>query len=168
MTLEELNRLSRTEAALALSRCCGSAQWARIMSLKRPYQDLDELLHAADSVWARVGEDDRKEAFACHPRIGDARGGEESTRSWAKGEQAGAAGASPQILKDLASANQEYEKKHGYLFIVCATGKTAEEMLAILRQRLLHSAADEIRVAAEEQRKITALRLKKLIDDTQP
>jgi 2-oxo-4-hydroxy-4-carboxy-5-ureidoimidazoline decarboxylase len=167
MTLDDLNLLARAQAALTLSRCCGSAQWAKTMALKRPYFDQDELLKAADSVWQRLSSDDWREAFSCHPKIGDLNALREqfaSTTSWAEGEQACAGNASEETLESLAKGNAEYEKKFGYIFIVCATGKTAEEMVTLLRQRLSNDSASELRIAAEEQRKITRLRLQKLLD----
>ena len=170
MTLDALNLLSRTEAALALSQCCGSSQWAKTMALKRPYLDVDDLLVAADAVWNRLSVDDWKEAFACHPKIGERKsdGGERSSpQTWADDEQAGTREAPEQALQALASANAEYERKFGYIFIVCATGKTAGEMAGILKQRMPNDPAQEILIAAEEQRKITNLRLKKLITPQQ-
>ena len=171
MTLDELNRLSRTGAALAFSRCCGSSQWAKTMALKRPYQDEEELMSAADSVWKRLSEDDWLEAFACHPRIGGKNARDEDPSpagTWARAEQAGALAASQQVLDALTACNAEYEKKFGYLFIVCATGKSGDEMVDLLRQRMRNGPREEIRVAAEEQRKITGLRLKQLIGSEQP
>jgi 2-oxo-4-hydroxy-4-carboxy-5-ureidoimidazoline decarboxylase len=167
MTLDDLNLLSRTEAAMKLSGCCGSSQWAKTMALKRPFFDQNELLSAADSVWKRLSPDDWKEAFSHHPRIGDAEALREKfgqTRTLAESEQAGVQGASQTILNSLASANTQYEKKFGYIFIVCATGKTAEEMLSLMEQRLTNNPMDEINIAAEEQRKITRLRLQKLLN----
>ena len=166
MTLDELNQFSRAEAAIAFSRCCGSSQWAKTMSLRRPFYDQEELFKVADSAWQRVSSDDWKEAFSHHPKIGDVNALREkfgSTRAWAEGEQSGASGASEKTIKALADGNVEYEKKFGYIFIVCATGKSAEEMLTLLTRRLQNSRADEIQIAAEEQRKITRLRLEKLL-----
>jgi 2-oxo-4-hydroxy-4-carboxy-5-ureidoimidazoline decarboxylase len=167
MTLDDLNLLPRTEAAIRFSHCCGSSQWAKTMALKRPYFDQDELLKAADSVWRRLTTDDWKEAFSHHPKIGDVEALRErfaSTPTWAEGEQANVRNTPEAILDSLARANIEYEKRFGYIFIVCATGKTADEMLSLLEHRLQNDPADEINVAAEEQRKITQLRLHKLLD----
>lgn len=169
MTLEELNHLSRTEAALVLSRCCGSAQWAKNMALKRPYFIEEELFNAADSTWQRLSPDDWKEAFSYHPKIGDIKSLREkfaSTHVWAEGEQSGANNASGETLKQLAASNNEYEEKFGFIFIVCATGKSADEMLTLLKKRLQNSPAEELHIAAEEQRKITRLRLEKLLGST--
>ncbi|MEK9137124.1 MAG: 2-oxo-4-hydroxy-4-carboxy-5-ureidoimidazoline decarboxylase [Bacteroidota bacterium] len=166
MTLDELNLLSRVEAAIVLSRCCGSAQWAKNMSLKRPFLSEEELFTTADSIWQRLPADDWKEAFSHHPKIGDINSLREtfsSTRTWAEGEQSGARSASEETLRRLAAGNTEYEKRFGYTFIVCATGKTADEMLALLTQRLRNTPVDEIHIAAEEQRKITRLRMEKLV-----
>ncbi len=169
MTLEELNHLSRTEAALVLSRCCGSAQWAKTMSLKRPFFEEGDMFKAAESVWKRLSPIDWKEAFAHHPKIGDIKSLREkfpSTKIWAEGEQSGANNASEEILQQLVTHNNEYEKRFGYIFIVCATGKSAEEMLVLLKQRLLNPPAEELAIAAEEQCKITKLRLEKLLGTT--
>lgn len=170
LTLDELNLLTRAEAAIVFSRCCGSSQWAKAMALRRPFYDENELFKFADTAWRRLSPDDWKEAFSHHPRIGDVHAVREkfaATASWAEREQAGTAAASEQTLKELADGNVEYERRFGYIFIVCATGKSADEMLGILKERLTHPPADEIHVAAEEQRKITRLRLEKLLGNVQ-
>jgi OHCU decarboxylase len=123
----------------------------------RPFQDLDALLAASDRVWWSLGRGDWLEAFAAHPRIG--KRGDRRSRE----EQAGALAAGADALAELAEANQIYESRFGHLFIVCATGKGAAELLGILRQRLANDPETELRVAAEEQRKITHLRLEKLL-----
>jgi len=166
MTLEKLNLLSRTQAAIALSECCGSSQWAKMMSMKKPFLVEEDLFKAADAIWQRLSPADWKEAFSHHPKIGNIKSLREkfaSTKAWAEGEQSGANGASDETLQQLASSNDEYENRFGYIFIVCATGKSAEEMLALLRQRLHNQPAEELCIAAEEQRKITRLRLNKLL-----
>lgn len=171
MTLEALNHLSRAEAALVLSRCCGSAQWTKQMSQKRPFGTRDELFRVAASVWERLSPHDWKEAFSCHPRIGDLHSPQlksAATNTWTHGEQAGTRYASGQTLHALAAGNAEYEKRFGYIFIVCATGKSADEMLSILNQRLRNDPADEIKIAAAEQGRIMQVRLNKLLDDKEP
>jgi 2-oxo-4-hydroxy-4-carboxy-5-ureidoimidazoline decarboxylase len=171
MTLDELNLLSRTEAAIALSRCCGSAQWAKTMALKRPFFELDELYKAADAVWKRLSKDDWVEAFSHHPKIGDTNTPQEkfaSTEPWTESEQGGVHGVPEKTLQDLASGNADYEKKFGYIFIVCPNGNQADEILVILKQRLTNDPAHELQIAAEEQRKITRLCLEKLFSAPQP
>lgn len=166
VTLEELNLLSRTEAAIVLSKCCGSAQWAKTMSMKRPFLAEEDMFKAADAIWQRLPPAEWKDAFSHHPKIGDIESLREKyagTKTWAEGEQSGVNTAGEEILKRLAARNDDYEKRFGYIFIVCATGKTAEEMLALLEQRFHNQPADELLIAAEEQRKITRLRLNKLL-----
>lgn len=137
------------------------------MARERPYSSLNEMSRTAEVVWKnQVDEADWREAFTHHPKIGDIDSLREkftSTKAWAESEQKGAAEASEEILKNLASGNRKYEDKFGYIFIVCATGKSAAEMLALLKERLENDPEDEIAIAAEEQRKITQIRLEKLL-----
>lgn len=166
MTLEELNALSAERAREELMRCCGCANWAAAVLKGRPFASKAALLSAADSAWAEATEKDWLEAFAHHPRIGgkDAlRAKFASTQAWATGEQAGAASASEAVLDALAEGNAAYEKKFGHIFIVCATGKSAAEMLDLLKSRMPNGADAEKRVAAAEQHKITKIRLEKLL-----
>jgi OHCU decarboxylase len=135
--------------------CGGSKRWARGMARARPFSDESALLAGADRTWLELSEDDWLEAFAAHPRIGARASGQ------AAAEQAGARGASPETLAALARANREYEERFGYIFIVCASGRSAEEMLDLCRRRLHNAPAEELKVAAEEQRKITRLRLER-------
>jgi 5-hydroxyisourate hydrolase / 2-oxo-4-hydroxy-4-carboxy-5-ureidoimidazoline decarboxylase len=133
------------------------------MESRRPYRDIAELLETADRVWWSLTPADWREAFAAHPRIGEKKQDQEDrSRRWSEEEQSGAAGAREAVLADLAEANRIYEERFGYIFIVCATGKSAEEMLALLRARLKNDPETEVRIAAEEQRKITRLRLEKM------
>ena len=145
-----------------LRACCGSERWVERMMHSRPFASRETALAAARDVWLSLDETDWREAFSRHPRIGDRdalqRRFPESHHLSAR-EQAGVDGAHEDVLGELASRNREYEARFGYIFIVCATGKSAGEMLVLLRERLTHSPADEIRVAAGEQAKITALRL---------
>jgi len=148
-----------------LIKCCGSTAWAEKLSKQSPFSSLEELKSASDRIWFSLSEDDWKEAFSHHPKIGDVENLEKkfaSTSVWAEGEQSGVKVADEKILHELKEKNDEYEKKFGYIFIVCATGKSASEMLSMLNTRLINNPAFEIRVAAEEQNKITHLRLEKL------
>jgi 2-oxo-4-hydroxy-4-carboxy-5-ureidoimidazoline decarboxylase len=136
------------------------------MLRRRPVADKTAALAAADAAWAETGEQDWLEAFAQHPRIGgkDAlRAKFAATKSWARGEQAGAAAADEATLDALAKGNADYEARFGFIFIVCATGKSAAEMLALLNARLPDERAPELKIAAAEQRKITKIRLEKLL-----
>lgn len=160
-----LNSLSEADGREALLRCCGSRRWADAMTARRPFADEDALFAAAEEVEKGLARADWLEAFAAHPRIGDAESLRKkfaATASWAANEQAGVASAPEAILQSLAVANRRYEEKFGHIFIVCATGKNAGEMLAILEQRLPNDPATELRVASAEQAKITRLRLEKL------
>ncbi len=168
MTLDELNRLTPQEAWTAFERCCGASAWVESMCSHRPFADRAALLAAAATAEARLEAADWREAFAHHPRIGDAAALRErfaSTAQWAADEQSGATAAEGATLEALAAANRAYEQRFGIVFIVCATGKTAAEMLALLRERMPNDSAAELAVAAGEQRKITRLRLDKLLAD---
>lgn len=166
MRLDELNRLDEAAATTALLRCCGSTQWARAMAAARPFASSDALMASADEVASSLQRPDWLEAFAAHPKVGSSRssGSHALETAWSTAEQAGVAGASADLLARLAEANREYEARFGYIFIVCATGKSADEMLRLLGQRLDNYPDTEWRVAAEEQRKITRLRLAKLVE----
>jgi OHCU decarboxylase len=150
------NALPSTEAAEMLLPCCGSRVWARQVAKGRPYKDLADLRERSDEIWRRLGREDWREAFAAHPRIG------EKATGWSEKEQVRARGADKQTVAELIEANRDYETRFDHIFIVCATGKSAAEMLALLRARLGNDPETELRIAAEEQRKITNLRLEKL------
>jgi 2-oxo-4-hydroxy-4-carboxy-5-ureidoimidazoline decarboxylase len=167
MTLHEFNTLEKHQLREELKKCCGSAAWVDRMTHFIPAEDLVELLEDAEEEWFKCSEEDWKEAFGHHPRIGDMESLRKkfaSTAEWASGEQSGVRSASQQIIEQLAAANKSYEEKFGYIFIICASGKSAEEMLAELETRLQNAPEVEIQVAAEEQNKITQLRLEKLIE----
>ena len=165
-TLAELNAWPASQAREELLRCCGCVRWAEGVLASRPFRDRDELLAVAETAWAATDEPDWLEAFSHHPRIGGKDALREkfaATKDWAKSEQAGASTASEAVLDALAKGNAEYEAKFGRLFIVCATGKSAAEMLDLLKSRLPNDAVTEMRLAAREQGKITKIRLEKLI-----
>ena len=161
-----LDRLSETEARAALIRCCGSTRWVAAMVLRRPFGSESALTRAALESWSVLDRDDYLEAFAAHPAIGadlaalEARFG--ATARWSSVEQSGVEAADPVTLRALAAGNRAYRERFGYTFIVCATGKSAREMLDALRKRLEHDAESELFAAAKEQEKITLLRLEKL------
>jgi 2-oxo-4-hydroxy-4-carboxy-5-ureidoimidazoline decarboxylase len=171
MRLADLNVLDDDQAARELQRCCGSSRWARMMAAGRPFSSVAAVERAADECWQRLDTADILEAFAAHPKIGDpGRAGAAGRAAaghpgrWAAHEQSGVRNAPDEVRKRLALGNRAYEARFGYIFIICATGKTADDMLASLEARLNHAPADELRIAAEEQRQITRLRLKKLLD----
>ncbi len=164
--LEELNRATVDNALSEFRRCCNSTAWASHMVSKRPFASATEVLRAGDDVWYSLREQDWLEAFSGHPKIGDAESLKEkfsSTSEWAKGEQSGVAGATNDVSRRLSEDNRRYEKKFGFIFIVCATGKSARDMLELLDQRLGNERGEELRIAAGEQGKITRLRLEKLL-----
>ena len=154
-----LNSLSLAAARAALDRCCGARHWVDAMLAARPFVSDAELLATAERVWWGLGRADWLEAFAAHPRIG----GGGAVTAWARREQAGADGAAEATLAALAQGNLTYEERFGHVFLISATGKTADEMLGALRGRLTNDPATELRVAADEQAKITRLRLDKLV-----
>ncbi len=165
LNLEPINSLHEPEAREAFLRCCGVRRWAEQMAARRPFANEVELFAAAAQIGRTLRREDWLEAFAAHPRIGDLdamRSKFAKTAAWSAGEQAGVADASETTLVALVEANRKYEARFSHLFIVCASGKTADEMLALLEQRLHNSAEEELRIAAGEQEKITRLRLQKL------
>jgi len=189
MTLETLNALDLTGAERELLRCCGAVRWARRMAGRRPFPDFPSLERDADTIWMGLDAADWLEAFAAHPKIGDGTAGRAAgdageaagartvdeagrvnaeakagrTSEWSSREQAGMQAADPVLRQRLATVNREYEDRFGFIFIVCATGKSAAELLAIAEQRLTRSPEEELLTAAEEQRKITRIRLAKLV-----
>jgi 2-oxo-4-hydroxy-4-carboxy-5-ureidoimidazoline decarboxylase len=164
--LERLNSLPREEALAELLRCCGAQRWASALVEARPFSSPGHLLEEAQRVWGDMGPADWREAIAHHPRIGDiARLRERfaATAAWSVQEQGGVRGASEEVLQGLAEGNRAYEERFGFTFIVCATGKSAEEMLALLRSRLANPAERELQVAAGEVARINRTRLEKLL-----
>jgi OHCU decarboxylase len=161
-----LNSLNAEEAAKEFRQCCGSRRWAEQVSNDRPYSTLDALITHADQIWWSLTPDDWLEAFRSHPKIGEKKASDKTSAQssqWSGQEQAGVSSASQDTVNSLASLNRAYEQKFGFIFIICATGKTSEEMLAALKERLQHDSDTELRLAAAEQAKITELRLKKLL-----
>lgn len=179
MTLDDLNTLPAADAEAALLRCCGSRAWAARMCASRPFPSREALDSAADRIWSSLGPDDWRDAFAAHPRIGQPASqstkvgaaipgpsevvGRRPESDWSATEQSGMSAATDRTREDLAAVNAVYEARFGYIFIVCATGRSADEMLALARQRLENAPDDEINIAAAEQAAITRLRLDKLL-----
>ena len=165
MTIEELNKLNKEKAFETLFKCCGCTTWAQELTDVRPFKNEVELLKVSDLIWKECGMVEGLEAFSHHPKIGDLKSLEKkfaSTKEWASGEQAGVDEATHLTLAELAKGNRVYETKFGFIFIVCATGKTADEMLALLKARLVNDPGKEFEIAMNEQNKITHIRLKKL------
>ena len=149
-------------ARTLLARCCGATRWVERMLVRRPFGNRDGMHAAAREEWWALTPDDWREAFTHHPKIGDRdalRTRFAAIRALSEQEQSGMVEASDAVLDRLAAGNREYEERFGYIFIVCATGKSAGEMLRLLEERLGNDAAVEIRIAAEEQSRITAIRL---------
>ena len=164
--LARINIASNADASAALSDCCGSREWVRRMLARRPFESPEELYNVAGQVWNGLRNEHWLEAFRHHPQIGSNNAEQKQSRTakaWSASEQSAAGGASTDAKEQLAAANRVYERKFGFIFIVCAAGKATEEILALLNQRLRNSSSVEIRVAAEEQRKITRVRLEKLL-----
>jgi OHCU decarboxylase len=167
--LRHLNELSQAEVERELLKCCGSSEWASRLAARRPFEGLDQLVEAADETWWNLPGEDWLEAFGSHPKIGEKNAAQpvpKDAQSWSEEEQSGVRHASRETISELTEANRAYEAKFGYIFIVCATGKSMEEMLALLRERLPHEPFAELRIAAGEQSKITRLRLKKLLKES--
>jgi 2-oxo-4-hydroxy-4-carboxy-5-ureidoimidazoline decarboxylase len=162
--LERWNQLPFTDAVGEVIPCCGSKSWAQLLAGRRPVASESSLLAASDDIWRSLDPSGWLEAFQAHPRIG-----ESSTRapvgpqsqSWSRQEQGQVTTADETVKTELAEANRAYEQRFGHIFIVCATGKSASEILAILRRRMQNDGNTELREAADEQRQITQLRLKK-------
>jgi OHCU decarboxylase len=163
-TLVRWNATPDLEAAEEIVPCCGSQHWAQEMVRLRPFGSIAELVEASDRVWRGLGVEDWDEAFRSHPRIGERKAPAAATKrsaSWSRREQDRVHAQDATVLGELARRNAEYEARFGRVFLVCATGKSAAEMLAILRRRLLNDEETELREAVEQQRQITLLRLRK-------
>lgn len=166
MNITKVNNLSETDLEKELEKCCGSKSWIKKMIEIFPVHDQQTLLANAEVMWYQCNEHDWKEAFDHHPKIGDMNSLQQkfaATSHWAEGEQSAVKQTSLSVLQALAEGNERYEQQFGYIFIVCATGKSAEEMLALMQGRLHNTPVQEIHIAMEEQNKITQLRLQKLL-----
>ncbi|MCP4443196.1 MAG: 2-oxo-4-hydroxy-4-carboxy-5-ureidoimidazoline decarboxylase [Aureispira sp.] len=166
MNLEKLNKLDTPELEAAFQKCCNAQKWYKGLALQAPYYSEEDLYKKSNKAWAGCVEKDFLEAFLAHPKIGDvstlAKKFKE-TKAWAGNEQSGMDTATMDVIERLAKGNTDYEEKFGFIFIVCATGKTAAEMLALLEARIGNDRAKELLIAAGEQHKITHIRLRKLV-----
>jgi 2-oxo-4-hydroxy-4-carboxy-5-ureidoimidazoline decarboxylase len=147
-------------------QCCTSEKWIEKMVTSRPFTNRSSLRETADHIWGNLTEKDYLQAFEGHPKIGDVgslKAKYANTKALASGEQSGANSATDEVIAELANSNSAYEEKYGFIFIVCATGKSATEMLALLQDRLNNDRQKELEIASEEQRKIFHLRLEKLL-----
>jgi len=161
------NVLSEPEAVQEILPCCGSLRWAHALTRLRPFADTAKLLAQSDKIWSQLDPSDWDEAFASHPRIGEKKAPPSATAksaAWSIEEQSGVTRAAADVQDRLRRGNEEYERRFGRIYIVCATGKSAEEMLAILERRLENNHAAELLEAAEQQRQITQLRLRRWLN----
>ena len=166
VSVAALDAMPVAQARELLASCCGSSQWVTAMLTRRPFGRRDALLSAADDVWLALDPDDWREAFSHHPPIGERIAAIPQTRqgqAWSAGEQAGMDSAGASLRQGLAEVNRKYEARFGYVYLVCATGKTAEEMLKIAAARLANDPESELVTAAREQQKIMRIRLEKLL-----
>ncbi len=165
--IKHLNTVSPEQAQHLFMQCCTSSLWVKQLVLTMPFIDYDNLLQVADDAWRSLSENDYLEAFDGHPKIGNVNSLREkyaNTKALASGEQNAVNHASEATLNALAQGNEAYEKKFGFIFIVCATGKSADEMLELLQSRLPNDRDTELANAAEEQRKIFHLRIAKMLE----
>lgn len=158
MRLEDFNALPWEEAVEKLLLCCHCTPWAERVARARPYSSLDAMKELADKVWQALPPENWRDVFTHHPRIGE----KVLREKWAAQEQSSAKGASEATLQSLAKGNRDYEERFGHIFLICATGKTADEMLRAMQSRISNSSEDELKIAADEQMKITHIRLEKL------
>jgi OHCU decarboxylase len=162
------DRMPAAEAAELLRACCGARQWVDGMLERRPYGAVGALLATADEVWNALGPADWREAFEHHPRLGESRSAaaqDERARAWSAGEQEAMRDPADDVRSALAVANAAYESRFGYICIICATGLSAGDVLTLTEERLANTPEEELPIAAEEQRKITRLRLLKLFHE---
>lgn len=164
--LRRFNLLQPEAAEGEFLKCCGSKEWAQQMSRRLPFRGEKDLIETAEQVWWSLAPDDWLEAFRSHPKIGEQKAAAQASAAsltWSHKEQKGVANASPETIELLRELNRRYEEKFGFIYIVCATGKSSEELLQILQERLANEPETELRIAAEEQALITQLRLNKLL-----
>ena len=165
--VRRLDTLPEPDAASELRSACASTKWVRAMLDARPFTSAERVFAAADSAWASTSADDWHEAFRAHPRIGEKKAAaavRPDAQAWSGSEQSGMNAADTKARSDMAEANRAYEERFGFVYIVCATGLSADELLSRARMRLGNTADEELRTAAEEQHAITHLRLKRILE----
>jgi len=161
------NELAPEDARKELLKCCGATRWAETVERERPYSSLEQLIAKANEGWWSLDESDWLEAFRSHPKIGERKAANTvsaQSQQWSAQEQLGVQNAAHEAIEKLATLNVDYEQKFGFIFIVCATGKSTDEILALLEERLPNEVSVELPIAAAEQAKITELRLRKLLE----
>lgn len=166
--LDRWNQIDADAAAREILPCCGSHAWAEGLAARRPFSSPQQLFEASDAIWTALDEEAWREAFDSHPRIGQqhARAATAESLAWSSQEQRGAMSQDDAIKLALAEGNRQYEDRFGRIFIVCASGRSAAEILALLEQRMQNSAAAEILEAAEQQRQITQIRLRRWLESS--
>ncbi|MCU1646000.1 MAG: uraD [Nocardia sp.] len=157
--LDEFAALPETAAADMLLTCCSSPAWAQAVAARRPYATIDDVLRAADTELGEISEAEIDRALSGHPRIGERPDSANSAR-----EQAGMADADAAVRTAIAAGNRDYEAKFGHVYLVCATGRTPEELLEVLTARLGNQPAIERRIVREELAKINRIRLRRLLN----
>ena len=162
MNLQEFNTAPPDQLRPLLAACCDVPRWVDRVLAGRPYADADALAEVADRGVRELGEGEVAQALAAHPRIGDRASGEGTEAGWSRSEQSGV-GDDPSVRAALAAGNREYEERFGRVFLICATGLSATEMLSALRRRLTNDDSTEAAAVQEELRKIALLRLTKLL-----
>ena len=165
-SVRRLNQLSAERAEAEFLTCCGSTRWAKLMTEARPFANFEEVSSKANEIWALLGEQDWLEAFRAHPKIGERKAAAIQSQQaviWSAQEQSQAQQVADETKAAIAEGNRVYEDRFGFIFIICASGKSAAEILSSLNQRLTNSIETELRIAAAEQQKITRLRLEKLL-----
>lgn len=168
--LQWFNGLPADKAINVLVQCCGSSVWAQLVCEHRPFATLEKLKADASSVWRQLSAEDWREAFLSHPRIGEQQAGHKTSaqaESWSAQEQKASGTNNEATKEELRRLNREYDDKFGFIFIICASGKSSAEILEALQRRLKNDRGQEIQNAADEQEKITSLRLEKLIVNRQ-
>jgi 2-oxo-4-hydroxy-4-carboxy-5-ureidoimidazoline decarboxylase len=162
--LSRWNFLPAIAAVDEILPCCGSRVWAERMAARRPMPQEESVLAASDEIWRSLKESDWLEAFRSHPRIGESQVpnvAQPQSAAWSEHEQRKVADADDSLKSALADGNREYERRFKRIFIVCATGKSPAEILRVLRRRLQNDEHAELQEAAEQQRQITQIRLRK-------
>ena len=165
MTIESFNELAEAEAVRGLLACCGSQRWAGEVAARRPFADARTVLETAEDVWFSLGEEDWLKAFAQHPRIGERKEASTAYLVHSEAEQATALGTLDAVAEELVGGNRRYEARFGFRYLVFANGRTAPELLAILRERLTHTREEELMEAARQQQRITMLRMAKWLEE---
>jgi len=166
MNVQQLNELSEKDAYQTFENCCVAPRWVKRMVAARPFSSNENVYETAQNIWNELTEDDYLAAFEGHPQIGDVstlRAKYSSTAEKAGHEQSGMSAANEAVLNEMMTINKTYLTTFGFIFIVCATGKTAEQMLTLIKNRINNDREKELNIAAKEQAKITKIRLEKLL-----